>query len=309
MIVRNIDKTDIESFAKLIESKKTFNETLSSWINSGITNLEWCFVIEDDNKFLGRIIYGLFDEEFVILDICFKENSERNIEQLLQDSLEEMNDKGLTRVECHLYSDKDYFQEYVDTFIKSGFKSIQEKMSFIWEKGNIINNKTTRLQFKSLQKVGSEEFINAIEKVTEGTLDKDDLDCIREFGSKQAAIKYFNSLKDIDFNKNWWRLAYTNNNDLVGLIIPQKFNDNEGAINYIGVVPEKRGNSHVNDLIIEGIMILNENNIKKIIADIDVNNYPLEKALCKEGFKLDCKMLVLKQNLKGRHYRGEQTSV
>jgi hypothetical protein len=296
LIIRSIDSTEIESFAQLIVSKVSFKGSLLSWINDGITKLEWCFVIEDNEKFLGRIVYGVLDNGLKILNIDIKDHSEIVIYKLLQSSLNEMKLKGLTGVECHLYSDKKYFEKYVEIFMKNGFNITQEKKSFIWEKANTINiNRVSeRLVFKKLQEVDSNDYIDAIEKVTEGTLDEDDLECITEFGSKQAAINYFNLLKDIDFNKSWWKLAYTHNNELIGLVIPQKFNEDVGAINYIGVVPKKRGNGYVNDLIVEGIRILNENNIKKIIADIDVKNYPLEKALNKEEFKLDCRMLVLK---------------
>jgi ribosomal protein S18 acetylase RimI-like enzyme len=294
VIIRNIDSTELENFAQLIVSKVSFKDTLLSWIKDGITKLEWCFVIEDNNNFLGRIVYGVLNNELKILDINIRDHSEIVIYNLLQNSLNEIKLKGFTEVDCHLYSDKKYFEKYVESFIKTGFKITQEKKSFIWEKGNIINRVSKRLVFKKLQEINSNDYIDAIEKVTEATLDGDDLECITKFGSKQAAINYFNSLKDIDFNKSWWELAYTHNNELIGLVIPQKFNDDIGAINYIGVVPEKRGNGYVSDLIVEGLRILNENNIKKVIADIDVKNYPLEKALNKEEFKLDCRMLVLK---------------
>lgn len=70
-----------------------------------------------------------------------------------------------------------------------------------------------------------------------------------------------------------------------------------GGINYIGVIPEKRGQGYINHLVIEGVKTLKDNNIKKVIADIDVKNYPLDKVLQKQGFKLDCTMLVLKLDL------------
>ncbi|WP_055669572.1 GNAT family N-acetyltransferase [Desnuesiella massiliensis] len=297
MRTRNINETEIETFANLKLSDKGFNETLLSWIGQGITKLEWCFVIEDKNDFQGNIAYGVFDNELVILDINIKEISEEVLEKLLRDSLKEMKSEGFKRVGCHIYSDKNAFEKYVQTFIKVGFDVTQEKKSFVWEKGNYINKISEKLFLKSLQEVNSEEYINAIEQVTEGTLDSDDLECIGEFGSKQAAINYFNLLKDIHFDNNWWKLAYTRDDELIGLVVPQKLNDDVGAINYIGVVPAKRGRGYVKDLIIEGIRILNENGIKKVIADIDVKNYPLEKALIEEGFRMDCSMLVLKLDL------------
>lgn len=54
-----------------------------------------------------------------------------------------------------------------------------------------------------MQEVGEEEFIDAIEMVTEGTLDREDLKGIMSHGSKQAATLYFELLKEIEFNETW----------------------------------------------------------------------------------------------------------
>lgn len=291
MKIRNIDINEIEVFSNITSA--SFKKYLLSWIKDGITKLDWCFAAFHNSELIGRIVYGVYDNELEILDVTVKDSNKNAIDSLLQNSLKEMKIKGFKKIECHLYSDKVNYEDYVNSLKKCGFKITQEKKSFIKESSS-INEKSGRLIFKNLQETGQNEFINAIEKVTENTLDKDDLDCIKEFGTRQAAVNYFNQLKDIDFNKSWWKLAYTADNKLVGLVVSQKFDEKNGAINYIGVVPEKRGNGYINDLLEEGVKTLVEDNIKKIIGDIDVNNFPLEKALNKKGFKYDCSMFVLK---------------
>lgn len=296
MRIRNINDNDIENLLQLGEWKKSFKDTLLSWMEDSITKLEWCFIAEDNNKFLGRVVYGVFDNNLEILDIGVKEANYKILFELLKYSLEEMKTKGFRKVEYHIYSDKDGFEEYVEILKRVGFNITQEKKSFTWESDRGVSNKSGRLTFKNLEEIGMDSFIEAIEKVTYETLDRDDIECVKEFGNKQAAANYFNQLKDIDFNKEWWRLAYTYNNKLIGLIIPQKLNEDVGAINYIGVIPKERGKGYVRDLIIEGVTVLKENNIKKVIADIDTENHPMDSALSNEGFKMDCKMLVLKLN-------------
>lgn len=294
MGVRNIKNEDIELFVKSEGCKEVeFGKILLSWIGKGITELDWCFVIEDNNDFLGRIVYGVFDNQLNILDINLKNLNKDTMYELLKGSLEKEGLKTFSKVECHLYSNKVDFDKYVDILIKNGFKVAQEKKSFMWEV-DTVNRLQKGVHFKNMEEIATDKYIDAIRQVTEQTLDRDDLNCVKEFGSEKAAINYFNLLKDIDFNKKWWKLAYTHNDELIGLVVPQKFDCDTGAINYIGVVPEKRGSGYVKDLLIEGIRVLNENNIKKIIGDIDVKNYPLEKALCNLNFKLDCKEVVLK---------------
>ncbi|WP_032121172.1 hypothetical protein [Clostridium amazonitimonense] len=297
MRVRNINYTEIDLYTNMLPSEGSrLKDILSSWLEKGITRLDWCFVIEDNNKFLGRIIYGVFDDDLDILNIDFIDAPKEAMEKLLCHSVKEMGLKGFNKIINHLYSDKNNFKEYKDILLKIGFKITQEKRSFTWTQ-NYIKESSKRLIFKSLEDTGQMEYIEAIKEVTEGTLDEEDLSSIKEIGHKKAAEKYFNELKDIDFNKKWWKLAYTKDNDLLGLVVPQRFNEDTGAINYIGVVPKRRGNGYINDLLIEGTRILSENNIKKIIADIDVKNFPLEKALMDQGYKFDCEMLVMKLNL------------
>ncbi|MPM78189.1 hypothetical protein SDC9_125200 [bioreactor metagenome] len=297
MILRNIEENEIDSVIKATTPEKsTLKDILESWINEGITKLEWCFVVEEDDNILGRLIYGVFDNSLKILDIWMQNFNDETKEKLLSDSLKIMKLQGFNNVECHLYSDKNNFQQYVRALTSLNFKITQEKKSFIWEE-EIINSLSGDVYFSTLGQVGSRKFINAIEKVTEGTLDEDDLAWVKEFGSKEAAIKYFNLLKDIDYNEDWWKLAYNEEHELLGLIVSQRLTESIGGINYIGVIPEKRGQGYINYLVIEGVKTLKDNNIKKVIADIDVKNYPLDAVLQKQGFKLDCTMLVLKLDL------------
>lgn len=175
MILRNINKNEIDSVIKATTPEKSsFKDILESWINEGITRLEWCFVVEDHGNILGRLIYGVFDNSLKMLDIWMKNFNDETKEKLLSDSLKIMKVKGFNNVECHLYSDKNNFQQYVKALTSVEFKVTQEKKSFVWEEG-IINSLSGDLYFSTLEQIGSNEFINAIEKVTVGTLDEDDL--------------------------------------------------------------------------------------------------------------------------------------
>jgi len=218
-------------------------------------------------------------------------------EMLLRESISDMRQRNFKTIEYHLYSNNSSsFEECKELFIKSGFKVMQEKKSFVCSKTD-INYLSDRLMFRSLGEVGEDKFICAIERVTENTLDQDDLNCVNEYGPREAAIKYFSILKEIDFNRDWWKLAYKDKTEFVGLIVPQKFNDDIGAINYIGVDPEKRGNAYGSELLREGTKTLFNNGIKQIIADIDISNFPMENILNKHGYEFDNSMVVLKMEL------------
>jgi ribosomal protein S18 acetylase RimI-like enzyme len=304
MKVRTIQLEDVKQFEQIgmeTNSKPVLN--LQQWLDSGRTTLEWCFVIEAEGKFLGRIIYGVFEEQPYDLKIWQLKIADTAYDlvkvgnKLLADSIEELKPKGFKTVEYHLYSTASVtFETYQSLFKEQGFYIVQEKKSFEANQVRYIEN-AKRLRFKTLQEVGEGEFIDAIEMVTEGTLDREDLSSIISHGSKQAASLYFELLKEIELNETWWRMAYDTKGELVGLIVPQKFSENRGAINYIGVVPNKRGKGYVNDLLWEGSRLMLEDGIQRLIADIDVKNYPLEKALELLGFKYKGLEMVLKLNL------------
>jgi ribosomal protein S18 acetylase RimI-like enzyme len=92
-------------------------------------------------------------------------------------------------------------------------------------------------------------------------------------------------------------MAYDTEGELVGLVVPQKFSENRGAINYIGVTPFQRGKGYVNGLLLEGSRLMIEDGIENLIADIDVQNYPLKKALGLLGYQFKCSQVVLKLDL------------
>ncbi len=155
---------------------------------------------------------------------------------------------------------------------------------------------SNRLSYKSLNDVDEKKFIEAIKEVTRDTLDKEDQLSIKSLGEEETATKYFAILKDIDYRVDYWKLGYIEDS-LVELIVPQKFNEEVGAINYIGVVPETRGNGYVVDLLQKGTEILFNDGVKKIIADIDKENFPMENVLIKIGFKEENIVLIYTYNL------------
>lgn len=64
MRVRNIVSEEINKFALIGKTDKWDSSSrLIQSIEEGEIKLDRCFVIEDDNPFLGRIVYGFFDEE------------------------------------------------------------------------------------------------------------------------------------------------------------------------------------------------------------------------------------------------------
>ncbi|QNO14252.1 GNAT family N-acetyltransferase [Alkalicella caledoniensis] len=305
MEIRSIVTDEIDKFSGINstgEKQIKFKEFLEGWFQEGKTKPEWCFVVEKGETFIGRIIFWAFPDQpnhFKIAGLKLPHDDEEVFyeiaKKLITEGCRKVSGDKTTEFEYHLYSkNNDYFNNYNKLLQECEFISSQEKSSFLNE-GSIEKERYSDITFRSLNVVGEKEFVKAIELVSINTLDTEDQLSIETLGSEAAALEYYNILKSIDLNGHWWQLAYDRNEDLVGLVVPQKLDETHGAINYIGVVPNKRGNDYVSVLLIKGTNILKENGLTKVIADIDNRNFPLEQALYKVGFKLDSQMINYKK--------------
>ena len=171
-----------------------------------------------------------------------------------------------------------------------GLEVIQSKKSYILKTDDYEKQEQNRLQYTSLESVGKDFFLDLIVEVTKNTLDNEDQLNIDDLGAKEAAKQHFSSLKAIDYSPKDWLIGKSDN-DVIGLVIPQILFEDVGTINYIGVIPDKRGKNYVKDLLAQGVENLIKRDVRKIIADIDVENYPMENALKTMGFKEENKLI------------------
>ncbi len=89
-----------------------------------------------------------------------------------------------------------------------------------------------------------------------------------ELGAQQYAHEHFQTLKAYKYKPTWWQLAYTQDGTIAGLIMSAQ-NDGGPIIEYIGVIPEYRGQGYVNDLLAQGTLNLLADDATRIRADAD----------------------------------------
>lgn len=304
MGVRKISSKEILDFCKIgnqEEDALKLQERVIKAFEEKRSKIEWFYILEKEGRQIGRVAFDTFPSESGslmpwLLYIAEEEDYIRNGVELLNEAIKDLKGKGINLIVQHLYGNGDQkFNAKRDLLLNCGFEIEQRKKSFIFSEGRLPTS-NNQLNFKSIKELDDEMYIDAIMKVTEGTLDSYDEMEVKKMGARVAAENSFNTLKDIDFHADWWKLAYEEDGSFVGLILSQKFNDEYGAINYIGVCPEKRGKGYVNELLIEGTSVLKKSGIKKVIADIDINNYPMENALITAGYEFSEMELVLEYN-------------
>lgn len=129
----NIDEVDKYSKISMVDSE-AFKDSLLLDINDDIVKLKWCYVLEDEGKFIGRIVGGSFDDNFQILRINIYERRDDIREKFLKYVIDDVKSQGYDSVEAHLYSDNVQFKNYKNMFLNVGFKITQEKYSYLWIK-------------------------------------------------------------------------------------------------------------------------------------------------------------------------------
>jgi RimJ/RimL family protein N-acetyltransferase len=290
MVVRSMEQHEMEHFIQRYEDPGV-QGWLRQLFEKGETKPEWCFVIEEEGKHLGGVVYFRYegnDSELSVFGLTLPwEGSYVEIgEELLRESMARIGTQAVKKIESRCDTDDTYHQEMRAVFEKAGFQLVQDKHRYVLTDLETVDGSDAQLVFKTLAEVGEERFIDAIRRVTASTLDRADQDDRDIWGAEEAAREYFRVLEAIDDTPSRWVLAYDANNRLIGLVVAQHLSKRTGCINYIGVVPECRGNNYSRDLAMKALELLKEDpSIEQIIAEIDTENWPLERTLASLRYK------------------------
>jgi RimJ/RimL family protein N-acetyltransferase len=92
--------------------------------------------------------------------------------------------------------------------------------------------------------------------------------------------------------RDWWRLAYSTDGALVGVVMPSR-NYEAFVIAYIGVVPEQRGRGHVGRLLAEATAFLVGQGAERIVADTDTGNRPMAAAFERAAYRVTARRIVM----------------
>lgn len=305
MIFRSIRAEEIDALCRVgfsdEKAVKFRNSLLKAWEEKR-SSPQYCFVAEENHEFSACLAFDVLPSKprDLMLWRCYIPENEDFFDlgrEMFVKAFETLKDLKLDSIEYHLYGDGDEtYERKKALYSLAGFEAVQEKLRYELV-GETTQVTPTRLIYRSLKEVGADKFIEAIKLVTENTLDRYDENEVKTLGAEQAAIGYFNNLRDIDDNDDWWMLGCDTLGVFAGLIVPQRLDDKTGVINYIGVIPQKRGLGIVNELLLTGTTTLKNAGCVRIIADTDINNVPMQKALTNAGYKMTQKEMVYRKNL------------
>lgn len=289
MKVRSIDRTEADLFACISDPAASGDWLRRLW-ESGESSPEWCFVAEIDGIPVGRVCYISFsstrsEAHILGLHLPWDGDYESIGRVLLLESLRGIAGQGARSIEYDLSADAPFADQKRHVCTIVGMPLAQTKLRFVFDDAAAPAGESSGpLLWRSLEQVGPEKFIEAIERVSGDTLDQLSVMMIARDGMTRFAREFFSILRDLDDRPSWWELAYDGDGALVGLIIPQRFTDDDGAINYIGVVPEMRGRGYIGHILGRGIWRLRTAGVVRIVADTDSRNLPMAAGFRRAGF-------------------------
>ena len=303
MRTRPVRADELDLFVEAAGSpdhRRDVERYLESMFAAGSMRPEWCFVAqkEEGDRPLGRVAFWTLpgmEEPFalVLLDVPWEGDYAGVGTCLLEDMLDEARALGAREIEHVVDAPpmRPQFQHHPEKRVELlegvGFAFRRETGRFEW-RGGEPPVEPGRLSFRTLEEVGEEAFVDAMERVSEGTLDREIREESERLGPQEAVREFFEDAMRVKHEPPWWKLAYAPNGDLVGLVMPAE-PPAFLTVFYVGVVLEMRGQGYVDDLLAAGTATLLEarrrdGDEKPLRADTDVANTPMDAAFERAGW-------------------------
>jgi RimJ/RimL family protein N-acetyltransferase len=165
---------------------------------------------------------------------------------------------------------------------RTGARLFVERLRLDWRPGTPISAPSRRLNFRLVEDI--EELLVLMTAVLEGTLDAHSRADLRRMSAREAAVRqYEGEFSGYSSPRDWWRIATLPGGDPVGFVIPAR-NDYNPIIAYVAVLPQHRGNGHIDDILAEGTRVLAAQNVSRIRASTDLGNTPMAEAFRRAGY-------------------------
>lgn len=150
---------------------------------------EWCFLAQENGEILGRVGYrhhGSLDEIWPIeLELPWRTDYLAVGKALLGESLTAMAALGTRRVLCQVSSHWPTANVQRQLYAAAGFTLRQAKSAFRLTMPAPPMSVSDRLVYRTLAEVGEAKFIEAIQRASVQTLDRDDQMTIDRVGLQQ----------------------------------------------------------------------------------------------------------------------------
>jgi RimJ/RimL family protein N-acetyltransferase len=180
---------------------------------------------------------------------------------------------------------QDHEEARVCLLVESGYELLRDGLRWIFSTSPADEDPPPqRLSYRALPDVGEDTFVAAMAATYEGTRDSWITRTIEERGALGAARADFLDYQAMEHRPEWWELAYTDDQQLAGVIMAAR-NPGSAVIGFVGIVPEQRGSGFAVDLVRRGTEVLVGSGATEIRGDCDRENVGMVKAFERAGYR------------------------
>ncbi|TCO65205.1 GNAT family N-acetyltransferase [Actinocrispum wychmicini] len=178
----------------------------------------------------------------------------------------------------------------IDAAVAAGMKPLVERYRYTWTPADGLPDRPGRLSFRP--EPDDEVIVDVLRRIQEGSLDAHKIADLKRMSPDEAARSELADLQWFPSPREWWRLAYTPDGDLVGITVPSR-NHVTPVVGFVGVVPEQRGHGYAYDLLLECTHILVAEGADRVAADTDSTNVPMAANFAKAGYPITQERIFL----------------
>lgn len=303
--VRRIPSEDLPAFLAFPDHPASVRNDIAAYLDKmftqGAMRQDWCFVLEVQGKIAGRLAFWTLPgskqaTDLVLWELPWKETEcvslgshfLHEVFTLMAGNLSEKIGYVLDSPSSPPHWQMDP-QERRNVLEALGFRISRETNRFEWhapiETTAIPSNEAhDPIAYRSLPEVGEAAFVDAIMRVSQFTHDQQITEERLEKGPLAQAQEMFQDLQQMKYEPEWWQLAYTAKNELIGFLMPT-VSPTFATIGYIGVLPEQRGHGYIDRLLKQATDVLVQAGETYIRADTDIKNTPMAKAFLRAGYQ------------------------
>ena len=288
--IRSILEAELERFAILDDEQGPLLRSLlkDAWI-TGKTKAEWCFVAEHAGGWAGRVLLSASIGTPIFIHFFDVDWSRNDADAIARDLIGAAVKTAKREAERDLLYALDVPHPWHSQpdrrrrlFVEAGFRVAREALRWQWPQDRPAPADGPRLRYRTIAEVGDDTYRDTIARVSEGTLDTR-LRAIRDrLGRDGDAAEHLRLLKGLGREPSWLQLGF-DDDGLVGLFAGGAV-AGIAVVAYVGVVPEKRGQRYVDDLLAHGTRFLLHSGEHVIRADADVANVPMARAFERVGY-------------------------
>lgn len=174
---------------------------------------------------------------------------------------------------------------------RAGMRPFVERLRYTWTPARGLMDLPRRLRFEP--EPDDDRIRAVLRQIVDGSLDAHHRRAVAEGGPDAAVRDELAFLHWMPSPRDWWRLAYTPDGDLVGLTVPGR-NYGGPVIGLVGVVPGQRGHGYALDLLIMATHLLVAEGAAQITAETDTTNTPMAATFARAGYPISQERVYLK---------------